>query len=854
MAGVESETELAFAAVHQLCAPLLDRMERLPDPQRDALATAFGLTAGNTPDRFMVGLAALNLLSRAGAQQPLLCVIDDAQWLDRASAQTIAFAARRLGADPVAMLFATRQQSEELTGLPELLVRGLGDSDSRALLDSAVGGRMDERVRNRIVAEARGNPLALLELPRGWTPAQLTGGFGVPDAPELPGWLEQGFLRRFQALPDSSQRLMLVAAADPTGDPVLVWDAARMLGIGPRAAGAAQAEYLMRFGSRVTFRHPLVRSAIYRAASAEQRRAVHQALADATDPQDQPARRAWHRAQGAPGPDEDVAAELEREADRAQACGGLAAAAAFLERSAALTLDPHRRAERALTAAQARLQAGAFDAALRLLDAAETGPLNALQRAQADLIRGRIAFASNFGSDAPPRLLTAARRFQPLDPGLARETYLEAVLAALLAGRLATGGGLLAAAQAARAAPSPPHPPRPPDLLLDGFALLITDGYAASAPLLKRAVSAFLSQDLPAQDGLRWLWLAGAAAGLLWDHEGWDTLSARLVQLGRDTGALNVLPMALSTRAGAYLFTGQLSQAASLGAEEAAVTEATGSRIAPYAALALAAFEGHESDATQLIHVGTKDVLHRGEGLGLSFIQWAAALLHNGLGHYREALDWAQQASDDTHAQRYKSWALAELVEAAARCGAPEHAADACQQLTESTRASGTDWALGIDACSRALLSDGQVAEDLYREAVSRLGRTRLRVSLARAHLLYGEWLRRERRRLDARAQLHYAHRMFTEFGMEGFAGRARVELEATGERARKRIAETLTNLTPQETQIARLAADGATNAEIAARLFISANTVDYHLRKTFRKLGVNSRSQLARHVLQLGP
>ena len=451
--------ELAFAAAHQLCAPLLDRMERLPDPQRDALATAFGLMAGNTPNRFMVGLAALNLLSQAGAQQPLLCVIDDAQWLDRASAQTIAFAARRLGADPVAMLFATRQQSEELTGLPELLVRGLGDSDSRALLDSAVGGRMDERVRNRIVAEARGNPLALLELPRGWTPAQLTGGFGVPDAPELPGWLEQGFLRRFQALPDSSQRLMLVAAADPTGDPVLVWDAARMLGIGPRAAGAAQAEYLMRFGSRVTFRHPLVRSAIYRAASAEQRRAVHQALADATDPQDQPARRAWHRAQGAPGPDEDVAAELEREADRAQACGGLAAAAAFLERSASLTLDPHRRAERALTAAQARQQAGAFDAALRLLDAAETGPLNALQRAQADLIRGRIAFASNFGSDAPPRLLTAARKFQPLDPGLARETYLEAVLAALLAGRLATGGGLLAAAQAARAAPSPPHPP-----------------------------------------------------------------------------------------------------------------------------------------------------------------------------------------------------------------------------------------------------------------------------------------------------------------------------------------------------------------------------------------------------------
>jgi DNA-binding CsgD family transcriptional regulator len=852
VAGVESEMELPFAAVQQLCAPLLDLMGRLPGPQRDALATAFGLAAGNAPDRFMVGLAVLGLLSQAGRRQPLLCVVDDVQWLDGASAQTIAFAARRLQADPVAMLFATRELSDELAGLPDLLVRGLGSSDSQQLLDSAVGGRMDERVRARIIAEARGNPLALLELRRVWTPAQLTGGFGVADAPGLPGWLERGFQRRFEALPADTQRLLLVAAADPTGDPVLVWNAARELGLGPGAAAAAEAEQLVSFGSRVVFRHPLVRSAIYRAAPMAERRAVHQALAQATDPRDDPARRAWHRAQAAPGPDEDVAAELEREAVRAQACGGLAAAAAFLERSAALTLDPHRRAERALAAAQARQQAGAFEVALRLLDAAEAGPLDGPQRARAALLHGRIAFALNFGSDAPPLLLAAARQFEPLDPGLARETYLEAVSAALLAGRLATDGGLLAAARAARAAPPPPGAPRPPDLLLDGFALLITDGYPAAAPSLKRAVHAFRGQDLSAQEGLRWLWLAGHAAGLLWDYESWDVLSARFVRLGRDAGALTVLPVALSTRAGACLFAGELTVAASLGGEEAAVTEATGSRIAPYAALGLAAFEGRESDAVQLIDIGTNDVLHRGEGVGLTFIQWAAAVLHNGLGRYSAALEWAQQASEDTAAQRFTSWALAELIEAGARSGTRERATAALQQLAQSTQASGTDWALGVEACSRALLSDGQAAEDLYHEAVSRLGRTRLRVTLARAHLLYGEWLRRERRRIDAREQLRRAHQMFTDFGMDGFAGRARVELEATGERARKRTAGTRTDLTPQETQIARLVTDGATNAEIAARLFISASTVDYHLRKTFRKLGVRSRSQLARHVLEL--
>ena len=393
VAGVESEMELAFAALQQLYAPMLDRLEGLPDPQRAALGVAFGLTIGAAPDRFLVGLAALSLLSEVAEQQPLLCVIDDAQWLDRASAQTLAFVARRLLAEPIALVFATREEGEEFRGLPELLVGGLGAGDARELLGSVLRGPLDERVRDRIVAETRGNPLALLELPRGVP--------GVPGVPGLPGRIEDSFRGRLEVLPAATQRLMLVAAAEPAGDPAVVWRAAERLGIGAEAVAPAADAGLLTIGERVTFRHPLVRSAVYRAASPPDRRAAHQALAGATDPQADPDRRAWHRAQATLGPDEDVAAELERSAGRAQARGGLAAAAAFLERSAALTLDPARRAERALAAAEATYQAGAFEAALGLLATVEAGPPDQLRRARTDLLRGQIAVASSRGSDAP---------------------------------------------------------------------------------------------------------------------------------------------------------------------------------------------------------------------------------------------------------------------------------------------------------------------------------------------------------------------------------------------------------------------------------------------------------------------
>jgi DNA-binding CsgD family transcriptional regulator len=843
-AGVESEMELAFAALQQLCAPMLDRLDRLPAPQQDALSVAFGLRAGNAADRFLVGLALLSLFSEVAQEQPLLCVVDDAQWLDRASAQALVFVARRLLAESVALVLVTRDPSEELTGLQALVIEGLPTGDARALLGSALRVPLDERVRERIVAETRGNPLALLELPRGMTPGELAGGFGLLDTPGLSGRIEDSFRRRLAGLPSDTQRLLLVAAAEPVGDPVLVWRAAGRLGIAVQAA--ADTDGLLTIAARVTFRHPLVRSAVYRAASPEERQTVHRALADATDPEVDPDRRAWHLAQATPGFDEDVASELERSASRAQARGGLSAAAAFLERATTLTLDPVRRAERALAAAEAKYHAGALDVALGLVAIADSGLLTEFQCAHVDVLRAQIAFAVNRGRDAPPLLLKAAKRLEFLDARLARETYLDALTAAVLAHRLATGVGLLQVADAVRASP-PVRSPRASDLLLDGWVLLITEGYEAGTPMLKRALRAFRSQSVPRDEEIRWLWLACHTAYELWDDETWRLFSERLVELAREAGALAALPIALDALSSWTLFAGDFARAASLVEEGQAITEVTGSYPTAYGPVLLAACQGREDRATALIASSSQEVARRGEGMGLAVIQWASAILHNGLGRYEDALTAARQASEDPHDPPR---ALPELIEAATRCGVPEDAADALERLSKTTQASGTDWGLGTEACSRALLSDGDAAERLYRESIERLGRTGVRLALARAHLLYGEWLRRARRRLDAREELRHAHQLFTDFGTEAFAERARVELVATGEHARKRSVETRDVLTAQEAQISRLAADDATNQEIAAQLFISPNTVDYHLRKAFRKLGVKSRHQLKEQLL----
>jgi DNA-binding CsgD family transcriptional regulator len=844
--GVESEMELAFAALHQLCAPMLDRLERLPGPQRAALATAFGLSSGDAPDRFLVGLAALSLLSEVAHEQPLLCFVDDAQWLDRASAQALAFVARRLYAESVGVVFATREPSEELRGLPELHVHGLRNGEARELLASAVHGPLDERVRDRIVAETRGNPLALLELPRGLSQAELAGGFGLPDAPALSGRIEESFQRQLAELELGTQLLLLVAAAEPLGDPMLVWRAAEQLGIAPDAAPLAAAAGLAEFGGRVRFRHPLVRSAVYRAASPTERKNVHAALAEATDPEVDPDRRAWHRAQAATGPDEDVAADLERSAERAQRRGGLAAAAAFLERATLLTPDATRRSERALAAAQATHQAGSPDAALRLLAMAEAGPVDELQRARADVLRAQIAFATSRGGDAPPLLLKAARRLEPLDARRARDTHLDALSAALFVGRLTTDGGVLEAARAARAAPAAAQPPSAADLLLDGAASVITDGYAAGAPVLKRALAAFRDGRISEEEEIRWLWLAARVAVNLWDDETWHVLADRHVALTRASGALTVLPIALSSRIVVHINEGEPAAAASLVEEQRAIVEATGSQIVLYAALIVAACRGREPEASTLIEDSIEDVRRRGGGMELAITRWWSALLYSGLGRYEDALAAMQQATDYPPELLFSNWVLPELIEAAARTGQRDRAADAHRRLSDTTRASGTDWALGMEARTGALLAEGDAADGLYREAIDRLGRTRARVQLARAHLLYGEWLRRENRRSEAREQLRTAHEMLTASGLEAFAGRAARELLAAGEAARSDGARGATGaLTAQEAQIARLARDGLSNPEIGARLFISPRTVEYHLHKVFTKLEISSRSQL---------
>ena len=844
--GVESEMELAYAALQQLCAPMLDHLDHLPTPQRDALETAFGLSTETAPGRFLVGLAVLSLFSDAAEDQPLVCLIDDLQWLDQASAQVLAFVARRLVAESVALILATRVPHPDLGTMPKMQVSGLVESDARALLDTVLTAPIDERVRDQIIAETRGNPLALLKLPHEFTVHELAGGFGLPAAARLSAAMEESFGREVGAFPEQTRLLLLLAAAEPLGDPRLLRRAAERLGIGQAAATPAIDAGLAEFGTRVRFRHPLVRSAAYRSASLDDRQLAHQALADVTDPQLDPDCRAWHLAQSVSGPDEDVATELERSAGRARARGGVAAAAAFYERAAMLTRDPSRRPERALAAASANVEAGSNNSALDLLALAERGPLSDLQHARADLIRAEMAFVTNRGSDAPPLLLKAAQRLEPIDAALSRSTYLQALSAAMFAARLAVGYGVFEVADAAGASPRPSNR-RLPDLLLDGFSAYFTDGYAAAVPLLRRAITT-ASAGTSSSHEVRSLWLAGVAALHIWDDASWDAISTRHLEAARAAGVLTELPLALSSRTLMLLFAGELTAAESMVHEAQAVIEATGDRVSPYGALGLAALRGDQVTVSELSAATTRDAISRGEGVGLTVAEWAEGVLNNGVGNYDKAMTAAQRAAEHPTDVGVSAWAAIELIEAAARSGVTDVAADVLSRLTEMTTASGTDWALGVEARSRALLNDGAEAERLYLEAIERLGRTRMRSELARAHLLYGEWLRQTRRRTDARTQLYIAHEMLDALGMQAFAERARRGLVATGGTARKRIADSGSEqLTAQEAQIARLARDGLSNPDIGARLFISARTVQYHLRKVFAKLDISSRSQLGR-------
>jgi DNA-binding CsgD family transcriptional regulator/tetratricopeptide (TPR) repeat protein len=845
--GIESEMELAFAGLHQLCAPLLDRLDDLPAPQSSSIATAFGLRPGPPPDRFIIGLAVLSLLAESAEEAPLVCVIDDAQWLDHVSARTLAFVGRRLLAERVALVLALRDHADGdgWDGLPELEVAGLDDATSRVLLDAAVVGPLDDRVRDRIVAETRGNPLALLELTRGLTAVELGGGFRLPDSASLASRIEQAFLGQLEALPVDVRRLLLVAAVEPVGDTTLLWRAVEHLGIGPHVAAVAAATGLVEFGVRVRFRHPLVRSAVCRTATQQQLQEAHRVLAEVIDPRTDPDRRAWHHGQAAAEPDESVAAELERAARYVRDRGASAAAATLLERATELTPDPARRGARALTAAEATFDVAAMKRTSALLEVAEQSPLDPLQRAQLDRLRAHPA-RHRFAAAAVPRLLDVARRLEPLDAALARETYLDVLGTGFTCGRFIDVDQMVRAAHAARATPLDRAAPRAPDLLLQGLATRITSGSEAAMPDLRRALLEFATEETSPDALMRWHWLAAPAAHELWDDDQCDRLTARAVAVARRAGLLTMLPIALIYRAYVCILAGRFTDATALLEEADTLNLAIGHPSLRYVLLLVASWEGDEERARDLAGRNIDRAGSRGEGLTVAFADYASAVLFNGLGRHDRALDAAMKVCAHADFGLF-GWALPELVEAGVRTGRLDVAASGAARLSGLARAAGTPWARASAARSRALVADDEHADDLFREALDEFGRTRIRVDLARTHLLYGEWLRASGRPGDAKVQLRTAHDMTSEIGMHGFAERARNGLLAAGEKVRKRTTLRRDDLTSQELQIARLAREGRTNVEIGAELFISSRTVEWHLRKVFTKLDITSRAHLHR-------
>jgi DNA-binding CsgD family transcriptional regulator len=852
VAGVQAEMELPLAGVHHLCAPMLGGLDALPRPQQDAMRVALGLAAGDPPDQFLVALAVLSLVSAAAEAGPMLCLVDDAQWLDAASAQTLSFVARRLLAERILILVAVREPTGPgpFDNLPEMRLQGLEGPDARALLTTAVAGRLDARLRDRIIDETRGNPLALLELPPRMSPAELAGGFGLRSADDLPRHIEDSYLRRIGELPEATQRLLLLASAEPVGDATLLWRAAERFGVRASDAAPAQQAELFEVGARVSFRHPLVRSAVYQGAASSDRRLAHQALAEVCDPEAEADRRAWHRALAAAGPDEDVAGELERSAGRAQARGGLAAAAAFLTRAVTLTPDPARRANRALDAAQANVLAGAFEVALGLLAVAEAARLDEFGRARVDLLRAQLAFASSRGTEATPLLLAAARRLEPLDAALARETYADAFSAALFGARLNSDVGVSDVARAARAAARPESEPAPADLLLDALAALDADYATAVAPS-RAALRKLTDAGTTPRDRLRWLWLGSVVALEMWDDDAAYALSDHGVRVARETGTLTELALALSAYAPVLVFCGDLAAASAAVTETHLVEEATRISSAPYGALILGAWQGRPETRT-LIETTVGEARSRSEGVGVAICDYVRAVLCNGACEYEEALAAALSASGHGEVV-VENWGLSELVEPAVRLGRNDVADEAVARLTAKARATGTGWALGIEARSRALLAGGAGAEELFDRAVTHLASSRMRAEQARTHLLFGEWLRGEGRGADARPHLRVAHGMFDEMGMQAFAERARSALAEAGERVHGRPSATPDGMTPQERQIAHLAREGLTNPQIAARLFLSPRTVEWHLRKVFVKLGIRSRRELPAALVPSG-
>jgi DNA-binding CsgD family transcriptional regulator len=849
--GMESERQFAYAGLHQLCAPLLAFESALAEPQRGALDVAFGRKTGAAPELFLVGLAVLSLLALSADERPLLCLVDDAQWLDPPSAQVVAFVARRVSAERVALLIAAREATEgdpiAFAGIPALTLTRLDDSDARALLAAEVHAPIDDAVRERVIAEAYGNPLALLELPRNWQPETLASGHHEPGRPSMANRLEKSFRHRSAELPAQTQQLLLVAAAEPTGDPALLFRAASHLGIERDAASPAEAVGLLTIDTVVRFRHPLVRSALYGAAAPSERRRTHDVLAAATDARVDPDRRAWHRGQAALGVDENVASELEHASDQALKRGGMAAAAAFMQRAAELTPDSDTRIRRAMAAAAAKHESGAPHEALQLLTVVARGPMNPLQSARLKLFRAQIAFYLSHDDNAPGQFVEAARALAPLDRSMSRETFLLALDASIIIGGGATGS-VRNVAEAARSAPAPPEPPRPMDYLLDGVVTTYTAGFAAGAAELRSALESFRENQLDSDavresDSDRWLWLASRIAVALFDDELMRGLASRNVALARRAEAVATLRAALTAHSAMLVLTGEFTRATQLAVESTAISRATDGVPLPYGELFLAAWRGNTQEITEVYR---ERAVAAGSDTGAEtmLVHYALAVVHNASGEFASALKAAARASESDEPS-FVTLALPEMVEAAARAGQHEQARAAFERLDLRARASGTQWALGVTACARALITPGNSAEEHYREAIERLADSRMIGLLGRAHLVYGEWLRREGRREHARKQLRTAHRLLTDMGALGFAERATRELRATGEHPRQRTPRPTEVLTEHELHIARVVATGATSREVAAMLFLSPRTIEAHLRSIFRKLGITSRRQL---------
>jgi DNA-binding CsgD family transcriptional regulator/tetratricopeptide (TPR) repeat protein len=847
--AIESEMELGFAGLHQLLLPFLDAVRTLPPPQRDALSSAFGLIDNGPPDLFLIALATLTLLAHTARERGLLCVVDDAQWLDRESTAVLAFVARRLRADSIAILVAVRDPWERPTGLadlPGIQVEGLPAPEARQLLSAEIPS-LDDRVGTRIVAETRGNPLALIESGRELTPGQLAGTAPLPDLLPPGRQLETRFLRQAHRLPGDTQTLLLTAAADPTGDPARLWRAGHDLEFGPDAAVPAQAEDLIVVGTAgIRFRHPLIRSAVYYSATPIERRRIHRALAAATDPVQDPDRRAWHLSEATAEPDEGVAADLERAADRAVTRGGWAASATFLTRAAVLTPDPEAQARRLLGAARAEITAGAPDRAQLLLERAVGHLGDRLHEGLAKRAQGTIYQALSQPSAAAIVLLAAAADLASLDARLARGALLDALTAAAISGPLASDGATVHDVAAfARGIPlTAGQTPGIGDLLLDADATLVLDGHRAAAPLVRRAITALRRDSSESAEMLDWLEAGCRLAGAVGDDTTLHELAGRMERQARQQGAMKALAATLVYSGMSEMFSGSLDQAQALYTERGTI-EAAEDCDCRLGDLIVMAWRGHEHETRAEAAAVAEAAATHCRGWKLTWVEYALCVLELSLGHYQDALASVPNAFAEN--LFVSAFALPDFIEAAVRSGDDAAAQKALTRAADQAPADSSPMALGLLARSRALLASDSEADALYTEAIDRLATCPSAIHLARTQLLYGEWLRRRKRRSEARQHLRAACTQFEHMGAASFAERARLELVATGETARKRSPETRNNLTPQETQIATLASRGATNPEIASKLFISPSTVDYHLRKVFQKLGVTSRRHLAR-------